>query len=204
MNRDTNGYSKQFLKRTILRSCVTHLKPCGSQALFERDQMDMYENLEHMLVMHIGPDHNDILALWSIRETWVQRIQRVHVHEAPRLLKQTSLSVVARPQPQAVTPLFNKATDMCWAPLKDRGKCVLYTTMCHMGRQESLAILKSIDPGDTSVCQDYDLGEFIVSQVLYIYLIIITLFTFFVQINCKYHTNVTNKTLLLNFVTTCM
>ncbi|XP_053377259.1 DDB1- and CUL4-associated factor 4-like protein 1 [Mercenaria mercenaria] len=153
------GHNKFFLKSNIFRNNISHIKPVGSQNVFDPHLLSPYENLEHMQVMHTGKEHDEILSLWCIKETWVQRIQRVKILESLRTEKQTSLSVTAQPQLQAILPMLNKVTDLCWAPVSDTGKHVLYTTMCHMGHQESLALIKSLDPGDTSACQDYNLGK---------------------------------------------
>lgn len=158
-NRLVYGRNKLLIKTNIFRNNVTNLKPVGSQNLFDLHLLDAYENLENMQIMHVGSDHDEILSLWSIKETWVQRIQRVRISEADRDQNQSSLSVVAKPQLQAVLPWLNKVTDLCWAPLSGSGKHVLYTTMCHMGHQESLALIKSLDPGDTSCSRDYNLGK---------------------------------------------
>lgn len=153
------GHTKSFLRSKIFQNSVSHFKPVGSQNIFDPPLLDHYENLEHMQVMHIGDDHNEILSLWSIRETWVQRIQRIQISESVRTDKQTSLSVIAKPKLQAILPMLNKVTDLCWAPVSDGQKHVLYTTMCHMGHQESLAQIKSLNPEDTTASQNYNLGK---------------------------------------------
>lgn len=157
--RLTYGTRKVCIKAAVFKNCVNHLKPLGSQYLFDPQFLHDYENLEHMQVMHVGSEHDELLCLWSIKETWIQRIQIVHVSEASRSERQSSLSVVARPQLQPLLPCLNKVTDLCWAPVSPAGKHVLYTTMCHMGHQESLAVIKSLEPGNTSSNQDYNLGK---------------------------------------------
>lgn len=152
------GHDKLFFLSNVFKNSISRLKPVGSQNLFDHSS-DVFENLEHMQVMHIGSEHDEILSLWSIKETWVQRIQRVKISEAVRTKNQTSLSVIAKPQLQAVLPRLNKVTDLCWSPISKGGKHVLYTTMCHMGHQESLARIKNLDPLDTTFCQDYNLGR---------------------------------------------
>ena len=158
-NRLVMGHAKPFLRSKIFQNSITHLKPVGSQNIFNAPLLDPYKNLEHMQVMHLGENHDEILSLWSIKDTWVQRIQRLQISELARTEKQTSLSVFSKPRLKAILPMLNKVTDLCWAPVSDNQKPVLYTTMCHMGHQESLAQIKSLNPEDTSPSQDYNLGK---------------------------------------------
>lgn len=157
--RLTFGTSINTVKWSVFRNSISHFKPLESQQLFGPHLVDEYENLEHMQIMHLGCEHDDILCLWSIKDTWVQRIQRVRISEATRSDRQSSLSLVAWPQPPVILPWLFKVTDLCWAPVSSSEKRVLYTTMCHMGQHESLALIKNLNPEDTSTSEDYNLGK---------------------------------------------
>lgn len=156
--RSLDGLSKQYILSDLLKSSVHKLKPVYSESPFPAPAPTSYENLEHMISMCIDENHDEILCLWSIKGLWAQRMQLVKLSEGVRTSRQSSLCASAKPSLYPVFLQTHKVTEMCWAPMANEGKHVLYTTMCHMGLQESLAVIKTFQPTGTTMFQDYALG----------------------------------------------
>lgn len=156
--RSQTGLSWQHVQLEMLRSSVVRLKPVKSELLFETPGYN--ENVEHVLKMCTSDKHDELLCLWSVRGSWIQRIQSVKIMECSRSQRQESLCVSAKPCLYPVLPQMHKVTDMCWAPLGAERKHVLYTTMCHLGLQESLAIIKTFGSTETTMYQDYSIGKY--------------------------------------------
>ena len=164
--RDRNCVNQnlQQLKDAFLVSNITQLKPSSSQPLFNLGHQDVYCNLEHMQQMYLGSNHDEVLGLWSLRDTWVQRIQLLHIKEKPKAMGDSSICVNATPHHKVIIQSLNKVTDLCWAPMTGNvdKQTVLYTTICHTGYLYSLAMIRSLNSDDENerpIFLDYNLGS---------------------------------------------
>jgi len=164
--RPLTGLSKQHFLSDLLKSSVDKFKPVRSEYLFPAPCPSSNENIEHVISMCVGPDHDEILCLWSIKGLWAQRMQLVEMKDRVRTSQQVSFSIHAKPSLYPVILQTHKVTDVCWAPMPQEGKHVLYTTMCHMGLQESLAVIKTFQPSGTTMFQDFNLGKKLVKTYI--------------------------------------
>ena len=156
--------NKQQLYNNILQPHVPNLRPVNSQCLTESLSAGGvgYNKLEHTQMMLVNKDHSELLCLWSLKETFVQRLQLVKITERKRQTEDIPISVHGEPHGKVIIQSLNKVTDICWAPsgsdpLDDQ---VLYTTVCHTGYLNSLAMIRSLssEQEQEPVFIDYNLG----------------------------------------------
>ena len=144
---------------------MTNLKPVSSQCLTESLTWlgNGYNRLEHTHMMLVNKDHDDLLCLWSLKDTWVQRLQLVKLAEKRRVTENIPISVNADPHGKVIIQSLNKVTDICWAPLvkNTQEEHVLYTTICHTGYLNSLAMIRSLsaEQEEQPTFIDFDLGK---------------------------------------------
>ena len=143
---------------------MINLKPVSSQCLTESlSSLGGYNKLEHTQMMLVNKDHNDLLCLWSLKDTWVQRMQLVKLNEKRRVTGNSPISVHGEPHGKVIVQSLNKVTDICWAPHVNNSQeeHVLYTTICHTGYLNSLAMIRSLssqqDEQPTFI--DFNLGK---------------------------------------------
>ena len=151
----------------LLRSHVSTLKPVNSQHLTDSlsGNIGDYNKLEHTQMMLVSEDFDELLCLWSLKETWVQRLQLVKLTERNRLSLDTPVSVHGEPHGKVIIQSLNKITDICWAPMMNssQDRHVLYTTVCHTGYLNSLAMIRSLNSEidqEEPTFIDYNLGKF--------------------------------------------
>lgn len=152
------------LCNNILKSHVRHLKPVNSQCLTESlPSLGGYNKLEHTQMMLVNKSNNDLLCLWSLKDTWVQRLQLVKLSETRRFTESSPISVHGDPHGKVIIQSLNKVTDICWAPFVNDSQedHVLYTTICHTGYLNSLAMIRSLssEQEQEPIFIDYNLGK---------------------------------------------
>ena len=123
-----------------------------------------YNKLEHTHMMLVSEDFDELLCLWSLKETWVQRLQLVKLKEKKRSVTNNPISVHGEPHGKVIIQSLNKVTDICWAPLVNGSeeRHVLYTTVCHTGYLNSLAMIRSLSSEteqEEPTFIDYNLGK---------------------------------------------
>ena len=114
-------------------------------------------------MMLVNKNHDDLLCLWSLKDTWVQRMQLVKVIEKQRSSENIPISVNAEPHGKVIIQSLNKVTDICWATqvMNSAEEHVLYTTICHTGYMNSLAMIRSLssEQEERPTFLDFDLGK---------------------------------------------
>ena len=147
------GLVSPFQFRNRIRQIATeNLKPSAYCKVFNTPA-NSYERLEHMQNMISSTlNPNNMICLWSLKQILVQRIQTLTVKSVKQTQENTSeidVSVTGAMIPKAVS----KITSMCCAPVNIRGSTeeyVLYTTMCLIGNNPSLVMLRNLNCTDSS------------------------------------------------------
>ncbi|XP_052272376.1 DDB1- and CUL4-associated factor 4-like isoform X2 [Dreissena polymorpha] len=154
------GYQKHEIRLKLLQNTITRLKPLDSAIVFNADLYShMQANIDNMLCMHKSDSDAELLCLWSLKDSCAQRIQIVQLCEGKRAADTGSLCLSACPVHRPLLPMTHKVTAMCWAPRSGWQRLVLYTTMGHVFRQESMAVIRCLSENDTEHNQEYCLGR---------------------------------------------
>lgn len=162
-----NGYQRgevnQFrLQRTLVVASASNLRHTGAYDVLSIPRLHRNVVVEHMMQMEVSKEHDQLLCLWSVSGTMMERLQLVTVKESKRAWPR-ELSLQFSLSNATILQSWNKITSMCWSEFSQRPdkKYVLYTTMCHTGHTQSMAAIANLDAADQSDIHffDCDLGR---------------------------------------------
>ena len=165
-----NGYQRGEvnplkLHRTWVLASGSSLRHTGTVDVLSIPRLHRNVVVEHMMQMDVGREHDQLLCLWSVSGTIMERLQLVTVKEHRRAWPR-ELSLQFSSSNAAILQSWNKVTSMCWSEFSQcpGKKYVLYTTMCHTGHAQSMATIANLDTanGGDAHFFDCDLGRKVV------------------------------------------
>ena len=165
-----NGYQRgevnRFgLQRAWVMGSASSLRHTGTHDVLSIPRLHRNVVVDHMMQMEASAEHDQLLCLWSVSGTMMERLQLVTVAESPRPTPR-QLSLQFSSTNATILQSWNKITSMCWSEFSQRPdkKYVLYTTMCHTGHTQSMAAIANLgspNQGDMHFF-DCDLGRRVV------------------------------------------
>lgn len=89
---------------------------------------------------------NNVVCLWSLKDLLVQRMQSISIKSVDNLIESKACMDV-KLFGSMIPKAYSKITSMCSALIdsKGLGEYVLYTTMCAVGNNPSLAMLRNLN-----------------------------------------------------------
>lgn len=120
------------------------------------------ERLDHMLHIDVNSNHDQILGLWSVKDSLLQRLQLLKIWEKTRFSDRNPLSLGLGTTGRTVIQSLNKITNVCWAniPGEPCDNNILYTLMCPTGNYCSMARIRVLNSGVDSRLNDSNNFDF--------------------------------------------
>lgn len=141
------------LDNLFLKGRISNLKPPDPVNVVNiSPEFTSYERLDHMLHIDVNSNHDQILGLWSVKDSLLQRIQLLKMWEKTRFSESNPLSVNIGTTGRTVIQSLNKITNVCWAniPGESFDSNILYTLMCPTGDYCSMVRIRSLTSGSDS------------------------------------------------------
>ncbi|XP_076464364.1 DDB1- and CUL4-associated factor 4-like [Babylonia areolata] len=148
---------RSTLERTWIHNCASQLQHTDTIPVSPIFPNEL--RAEHMQQMEVSQDHGQLLCLWSLSGTTVQRLKLLNVHNSPSQSRKLSVRFTAC---DGGFQSWDKITSLCWCefPQHPGKKFALYTTMCHTGQVSSVAVIRCLETAPAGFDhQSYSLGR---------------------------------------------